>query len=37
MSIVKKPLITEKLSAENEAGKYAFVVSNKANKIEIRR
>lgn len=36
MSIVKKPLITEKLSAQNEAGKYAFVVSNKANKIEIK-
>ena len=26
MSILKKPLVTEKVSALNEAGKYGFIV-----------
>lgn len=37
MSILKRPLLTEKLTALNEAGKYAFEVDRKANKIEIKK
>jgi large subunit ribosomal protein L23 len=38
MDILKKPLITEKASALSEkAGKYTFLVSNKANKVEIKK
>lgn len=37
MSILKKPLLTEKLTALNEQGKYAFEVDRKANKIEIKK
>ena len=35
--VLIKPLMTEKASALNESGKYAFIVNRKANKIEIRR
>lgn len=37
MSILIKPLVTEKVSALNEKGKYGFVVNRKANKVEIRK
>lgn len=37
MSILKKPLVTEKVSALNEKGKYGFVVDNAANKVEIKK
>lgn len=37
ISILIKPLVTEKISALNEAGKYGFIVNDKANKIEIRK
>jgi len=37
MSVLIKPLVTEKVSALNEKGKYGFVVSRKANKVEIRK
>lgn len=37
MNILIRPLITEKLSAMNEAGKYAFEVNKKANKVEIKK
>jgi len=37
MSILKKPIVSEKVSALNEAGKYGFVVDRSANKVEIRR
>ncbi|WP_192823263.1 50S ribosomal protein L23 [Rufibacter sp. LB8] len=37
MSILKRPLLTEKLTALNEVGKYAFEVDRKANKIEIKK
>ena len=37
MSILKRPLLTEKLTAINEQGKYAFEVDRKANKIEIKK
>lgn len=37
MSILKKPLVTEKVSALNEKGKYGFLVEASANKVEIKR
>jgi large subunit ribosomal protein L23 len=37
MSVLKKPLVTEKVSALNEKGKYGFVVDIKANKVEIKK
>jgi len=36
MSILKSPLVTEKISALNEKGKYGFVVEAAANKVEIK-
>lgn len=36
MSVLLKPLITEKASAMNEEGKFAFVVDKKADKLEIK-
>lgn len=36
MSILKRPLVTEKVSALNEKGKYGFIVSGEANKVEIK-
>ena len=35
MSVLIKPLVTEKFSAMNEYGKYGFVVERKANKVQI--
>lgn len=37
MSILKKPLVTEKISALNESGRYGFVVDKTANKVEIKK
>lgn len=37
MSILKKPLVTEKVSALNEKGKYGFLVDVTANKVEIKK
>lgn len=37
MSILKKPLITEKVSKLNESGKYGFIVDKLANKVEIKK
>ena len=37
MSILKKPLVTEKVSALNEKGKYGFIVDADANKVEIKK
>lgn len=37
MSILKKPLVTEKISALNEKGKYGFLVESEANKVEIKK
>ncbi|QSE97792.1 50S ribosomal protein L23 [Fulvivirga lutea] len=37
MSVLVKPLVTEKVSALNEKGMYGFVVDRKANKVEIKR
>ena len=36
MSILKRPLVTEKVSALNEKGKYGFIVDTDANKVEIK-
>ena len=36
MSVMKKPLVTEKVSALNEKGKYGFIVNADANKVEIK-
>lgn len=37
MEILKRPLITEKMTALNESGKYAFEVNKNANKVEIKK
>lgn len=37
MSILQKPLVTEKVAKLNEKGVYGFIVSNKANKVEIKK
>jgi large subunit ribosomal protein L23 len=37
MSVLKKPLVTEKVSAMNEKGKYGFIVDSDANKVEIKK
>ena len=37
MSVIVKPLVTEKISAMNEHGKYGFVVEKSANKVEIKK
>lgn len=36
MSILKRPLVTEKVSSMNEKGKYGFIVDLAANKVEIK-
>jgi len=36
MSVLVKPLVTEKISDLNEKGKYGFVVALGANKVEIK-
>ncbi|MFN3402922.1 MAG: 50S ribosomal protein L23 [Cytophagaceae bacterium] len=35
-NILIKPLVTEKVTALNEKGKYGFVVAKTANKVEIK-
>ena len=37
MSILKRPLVTEKVSGLNEKGKYGFIVDAEANKVEIKK
>jgi large subunit ribosomal protein L23 len=37
MSVLVKPLVTEKVSDLNEKGKYGFIVERKANKVEIKK
>lgn len=37
MDILKRPLVTEKMTALNESGKYAFEVDKNANKVEIKK
>jgi large subunit ribosomal protein L23 len=37
MGVLKKPIVTEKMTELNEKGKYAFVVDKKSNKVEIKK
>jgi large subunit ribosomal protein L23 len=37
MSILKQQVVTEKVSALNEKGKYGFIVDSDANKVEIKK
>lgn len=37
MGVLIKPLVTEKVSAMNEHGKYGFVVDKSANKVQIKK
>lgn len=38
MSVLKNPIVTEKMSAESDKfNRYGFVVDKKANKIEIKK
>ncbi len=37
MSVLRKPLVTEKVTELNEKGKYGFIVDPNANKIEIKK
>ena len=37
MGVLIKPLVTEKVSAMNEHGKYGFVVAKNANKVQIKK
>jgi large subunit ribosomal protein L23 len=37
MSILRRPLVTEKVSSLNEKGKYGFIVDINANKVEIKQ
>lgn len=36
MSVLVRPLVTEKISALNEEGRYGFIVAKDANKIQIK-
>jgi large subunit ribosomal protein L23 len=35
MSVLKRPILTEKMTAQSKIGKYAFEVERTANKVEI--
>jgi large subunit ribosomal protein L23 len=37
MSVLKQPLITEKVSRLNESGQYGFIVEKHANKVDIKK
>jgi large subunit ribosomal protein L23 len=37
MSVLKRPVVTEKITELNEKGKYGFIVDVKANKVEIKK
>jgi large subunit ribosomal protein L23 len=37
MTVLKKPIVTEKFTFQNEVGKYAFEVDKNANKVEIKK
>lgn len=37
MSVLKRPIVTEKMTDLNKQGKYAFEVELKANKLEISK
>lgn len=37
MQILKKPIVTEKVTEMNEKGIYGFIVDRRANKIQIKK
>ncbi|HNT80232.1 MAG TPA: 50S ribosomal protein L23 [Bacteroidia bacterium] len=37
MSVIKKPIITEKMTAMGEKGRYGFIVDKKSNKVQIKQ
>ena len=37
MSVLVRPLVTEKVSSLNEEGRYGFIVAKDANKIQIKQ
>jgi len=37
MNLLKRPLVTEKVSSLNEKGVYGLIVDKKANKVEIKK
>ncbi len=38
MSVIKKPIVTEKMSSlQEKLNRYGFIVDDKANKVEIRK
>ena len=37
MNVLRKPIVTEKMTALNKLGKYAFEVEIKADKIQIKK
>lgn len=37
MSILKKPIITEKMTAMADKGRYGFIVDTNANKVQIKQ
>ncbi len=37
MEILKKPLTTKKVSAQNDEGVYGFIVDKRANKVEVKQ
>ena len=37
MEVLKRPIVTEKFTSQNEVGKYAFEVDKNANKVEIKK
>jgi large subunit ribosomal protein L23 len=37
IDVLKKPLVTEKISLLNESGQYGFIVDRRANKIQIKQ
>ena len=37
MTILIKPILTEKATSSNEVGKFSFIVNKKANKVQVRK
>lgn len=37
MSVLRKPLVTEKMTTLNDQGKFGFIVEHTANKVEIKK
>ena len=37
MAILIKPILTEKATSSNEAGKFSFIVDRKTNKVQVKK